>query len=227
MITRSQKNKQASAECSRPRPIHSRPAPFKQPSTPASDPQLSDPAKLPEPRGRKRRRAFEPDHDRPAKRLKDRIPAPDPPPDPAPAVASAVSPSFAHLTKKHLDELERQSGMSASTSIGRAATPSGRGGKKRSLSRQSSTAEIEETLSNSSQRTSTQANYRWRNLDDARISVEATDIPTNIERLVDAIIQPDLSASRRSELASIAETFCNNFSNVMKGAGREDDSLSN
>ena len=84
---------------------------------------------------------------------------------------------------------------------------------------------MEETLSNSSQRTSTQANYRWRNLDDARIVVEATDIPTNIGRLVDAIVQPYLSASRRSELALIAENFCNDFSNVIKGAGREGDSL--
>ncbi|KAL8855933.1 MAG: hypothetical protein Q9178_007447 [Gyalolechia marmorata] len=231
MITRSQKNKQAPAECSgktarqRPRPIHSYPTPIKQPSTLAFDSPLPDPAQLPESRGRKRRRALEPDHDRPTKRLKDQIPAPDPPPDLAPAVESALSPSFTHLTKKHLDELQRLTGMSASNGIGCAATPSGRGGKKRSLSRQSSTAEMEETLSNSSQRTTTQANYRWRNLDDARIVVEATDIPTNIERLVDAIIQPNLSASRRSELASITETFCNDFSNVMKGAGREDDSL--
>ena len=231
MITRSQKNRQAPAECSvktirqRPRPIHPYPFSVKQPSAPASNPTLSDPAQLPESRGRKRGRALEPNHDRPAKRLQDQIPAPDLRPDPAPAIESALSPSFTHLTKKHLDELERLSGMSASNGIGRAATPLGRGGKKRSLSRQSSTAEMEETLSNSSQRTSTQANYRWRNLDDARIVVEATDIPTNIERLVDAIIQPDLSASRRRELGSIAENFCNDFSNVMKGAGREDDSL--
>lgn len=223
MITRSQKTKQAPAECfvkttrQRPRPIHSRPAPFKQPSTPASDPPLSDPAELPESRGRKRRRALELDHDRPAKRLRDQIPAPDPPPDHAPAIESALSPSFTHLTKKHLDELERLSGMSASNGISRAATSLGRGGKKRSLSRQSSAAEIEETLSNSSQRTSIQANYRWRNLDDARIVVEATDIPTNIGRLVDAIIQPYLSASRRSELALIAENICNDFSNVVRG----------
>ncbi|KAL9004312.1 MAG: hypothetical protein Q9180_009846, partial [Flavoplaca navasiana] len=197
MITRSQKGKQAPAEGSvrtirqRPRPIHPYPFPIKQSSTPASNAPRSDLAQLPESRGRKRRRALEPDHDRPAKRLQDQIPAPDPRPDSAPVIESALSPSFTHLTKENLDELERLSGMSASTGIGRAATPLGRGGKKRSLSRQSSIAEMEETLSNSSQRTSTQANYRWRNLDDARIVVEATDIPTNIERLVDAIIQPD------------------------------------
>ncbi|KAL8920921.1 MAG: hypothetical protein Q9172_004280 [Xanthocarpia lactea] len=142
MITRSQKNKQAPAECSakktrqRPRPIHSPPAPFKQCSNPALDPPLSDLAKLPEPRGRKRRRASEPDRDRPAKGLIDQVLARDPPPDPAPAIESALWPSFTPLTKKHLDELERLSGISASNSIGRAATPLGRGGKKRPLSSQ-------------------------------------------------------------------------------------------
>ena len=223
MSTRFQKNKQVPAECfvktirQRPRPIQSHPTPIEQPSTPASDPSLSDLTDLPEPRGRKRRRAFE--------QIPAPDPSPDPSPDPAPAVESVLSPSCTHLTKKNLDELERLSGISASHGIGHAPTPSGRGGKKRSSSRHSSTAEMEETISDSSQRTTTQANYRYRNLDDARIVVEATDIPTNIESMVNAIIQPNLSVSRRSELASIAETFCNNFSRVVKGAGRKDDSL--
>ncbi|KAL8896487.1 MAG: hypothetical protein Q9207_007682 [Kuettlingeria erythrocarpa] len=219
MITRSQTNKQAPAECvvktvgQRSRPIHphSIPISVQQPSTSPS--VLRE---LPEARGRKRRRALEPNHDRPTKRPKDQPLAPDPVP----------SPSFTPLNRKDLDNLERLSEMAASNSIGRATTPSGRGGKKRSLSRHSSTADMEqETWSNSSQRTSTLANYRWRNLDDARILVEAIDVPNNIERWVDAIIRPDLSAPRQSELGLIADTFCNGFSTVMKGAGREDDSL--
>ncbi|KAL8884190.1 MAG: hypothetical protein Q9215_007708 [Flavoplaca cf. flavocitrina] len=60
---------------------------------------------------------------------------------------------------------------------------------------------------------------------DAGIVVEATDIPTNIERLVDTIIQPNLSVSRRSELVSIAKNFCNNLRKVTQVAGREDDFL--
>lgn len=225
MITRSRKTNPAPADCSRKpaghESFHLHPDPLRQ--CPPLSSNLPEP---PQPRGRKRRRGLESDYDynHPAKRSKDQDPTPEL--VPVVLVESAPSPAFTPLNKRDLDHLNRLSDMASSNNVGQATTPLRKGGKKRSLSRHSSTTEMEqEKLSSSSQPTSTMANYRWRNLDDARVVIEAADLPTNIERWVDAIIQPDISPSHESELSRIAETFCNDFNNVMKGAGREDDSL--
>lgn len=97
---------------------------------------------------------------------------------------------------------------------------------KRTLSRRTSTADMsQDAASVSSQKSSTYANYRWINLDSARIFAENRPVPQNIQNRVDAIIQPTLSERKEKELSTISNTFCNNFVDVLKGASREDDSI--
>lgn len=83
----------------------------------------------------------------------------------------------------------------------------------------------QEATTISSQKAASLANYRWKNLDYAGMVVEDEPIPHDIESRVDAIIQPEISTERKSELSVITETFCNDFVDVMKGASREDDAV--
>ncbi|MCJ1347797.1 hypothetical protein MMC31_006026 [Peltigera leucophlebia] len=102
----------------------------------------------------------------------------------------------------------------------------GMGSRKRTLSTRSSVADVnQEVASVSSQKATSLANYRWKNLDYARIVVEDEPIPENVESRVNAIIRPEISKGWESELARITETFCNDFIDVLKGASREDDSV--
>lgn len=123
--------------------------------------------------------------------------------------------SVQELSKTNLEEFTRQIEMEKSMGSG-----------KRSLSRRTSTADIsQDAASVSSQKSSTYANYRWTYLDFARIYVENGPIPENIQKRVDAILQPKLSEQRQNELSVISDTFCNDFVDVMKAASREDDSV--
>lgn len=123
--------------------------------------------------------------------------------------------SVRELSKKNLEELNRQTESEISM-----------GGEKRTRSRRTSTADMsQDAASASSQKSSTYANYRWINLDSARIYAENGPIPKNIQTRVDAIIQPTLSKQKEKELSTISDTFCNDFVDVMKGASREDDSV--
>ena len=109
----------------------------------------------------------------------------------------------------------------------RAAISPGRGGKKRPLSLQSSTVDMDqESASIRTQKSSTLATYRWRNLKYARIFVEDGPLPENIRSRVNKIIQPKITdEARKNELSLITESFCNSFIVVMRGAFREDDSV--
>ena len=121
------------------------------------------------------------------------------------------------LNEANLEEYNSQTG---------SETFDGMGDRKRTLSTRSSVADMsQEVASVSSQKATSLANYRWRNLDYARIVVEDEPIPENIESRVDAIIQPEISTEWKSELVRITETFCNDFIDVLKGASREDDSV--
>lgn len=103
---------------------------------------------------------------------------------------------------------------------------SGRGEKKRSLSRRSSTTETNpDTVSVGSQKTSSLANYRYNNLNYARIVVEGELIPKDIASRIDAIIQPEISSEKRDELFLAAETLCNDFAKIIVESSREDDSV--
>ncbi|KAI4238681.1 MAG: hypothetical protein LQ349_000924 [Xanthoria aureola] len=123
--------------------------------------------------------------------------------------------SVRELSKTNLEEHNRQT--KSETSMGRG---------KRTLSRRTSTADMsQDAASVSSQKSSTYANYRWINLDSARIFAENRPVPQNIQNRVDAIIQPTLSEQKEKELSTISNTFCNDFVDVLKGASREDDSI--
>ena len=123
--------------------------------------------------------------------------------------------SVRELSKTNLEEHNRQTELETSM-----------GGGKRTLSRRTSTADMsQDAASVSSQKSSTYANYRWINLDSARIYAENGPVPKNIQTLVDAIIQPTLSKQQEKELSAITNTSCKDFVDVMKGASREDDSV--
>ncbi|KAL8724243.1 MAG: hypothetical protein Q9166_008060, partial [cf. Caloplaca sp. 2 TL-2023] len=129
--------------------------------------------------------------------------------------SETVVKSVQKLSKTNLEEHDRQT--KSETSMGR---------RKRNLSRQTSTADMsQDTASVSSQKSSTYANYRWINLDSARIYAENGPVPTDIQTRVDTIIQPTLSKPKEEELSTISTTFCNDFVDVIKGASREDDSV--
>lgn len=83
----------------------------------------------------------------------------------------------------------------------------------------------EETASVSSSQSKAIANYRWKNLEYVRIFVEKKPLPEKIQCQINAIIQPELSEERKSELSLITETLCKNFVVVLGGASREDDLL--
>ena len=119
------------------------------------------------------------------------------------------------LSKTNLDEHNRRMGL---------RTTMGNG--KRTLSRRTSVTDLStETASLSSQKSSSHANYRWINLDSARIYAENGPVPNNIQARVDAIIQPTLIAPQEKELSAISNLLCNDFIDVMTGANREDDSV--
>lgn len=133
---------------------------------------------------------------------------------------------FEPLSEKNLEELDRQTGSEPYTGMDRAATGSGRGGKKRTISLRVSTADMDQdTASISTQKSSTLAEYRWKNLDYARIFVENAPLPQNILTRVNTIIQPEITDARKNELSLISEAFCDDFIDVMLGALREDDSV--
>ena len=100
------------------------------------------------------------------------------------------------------------------------------GERKRTLSTRSSVADMsQEAASVSSQKAISLANYRYKNLDNARMKIEDGLIPKNIDSRVDAIIHPEISTESETDLARITATFCNEFDDVLRGASREDDSV--
>ena len=130
------------------------------------------------------------------------------------------------LSEKNLEELDRQTGSGPYNGMDRAATGSVRGGKKRTISLRASTADMDQdTTSISTQKSSTLADYRWKNLDYARIFVENAPLPQNILTRVNTIIRPEITDARKNELSLISEAFCDDFIDVMLGALREDDSV--
>ena len=130
------------------------------------------------------------------------------------------------LSEKNLEELDRQTISEPYNGMDRVVTGSGRGGKKRSISLRASTADMDQdTTSISTQKSSTLADYRWKNLDYARIFVENAPLPQNILTRVNTIIQPKIDDTRKNELSLISEAFCDEFVDVMLGAFREDDSV--
>ncbi|KAL8932234.1 MAG: hypothetical protein Q9211_006438 [Gyalolechia sp. 1 TL-2023] len=124
--------------------------------------------------------------------------------------SEAVVKSVRELSKTNLEEHDRWT-----ESVG---------GGKRTLSRRTSTVDVsQDTASVASQKSSTFANYRWINLDSARIYAENGLVPKHLQTRIDAIIQPTLDEQKEEELSAISNTFCNDFIDIMKGASREDD----
>ena len=169
------------------------------------------PAKSSQSIGPKRRRKFEEDY--PTKRQRKDSQSP----------VESTQP-FQCLNERNLEELERQTGSGPPNLMEPVATFSGKEGKKRPLSLQSSTADKEqESASITTQKSSTLATYRWMNLNHARIFVEDGPIPENIRDQVNTIILPNISDPRKIELSIITETFCDDFVDIMKGALTGDD----
>ncbi|KAL8709486.1 MAG: hypothetical protein Q9220_005728 [cf. Caloplaca sp. 1 TL-2023] len=119
------------------------------------------------------------------------------------------------LSQANLEEHNRQT--ESESSIGRA---------KRTLSRRTSTAErSQDATTVSSLKSSTGANYRWINLDSARVYAENQPVPQHIHTLVDAIIQHTVSPDKEKELSAITNTLCKDLVRVMKNARGRDDSV--
>lgn len=127
------------------------------------------------------------------------------------------------LSKANLEKLDRLTG-SGSDEID--PVTSERGVRKRpSLSRQSSTADMnQETASVQSQRSShTAAHYRWVTLSNARIFIHPGSFPEEIRPRINAVIQRRISKERKRKLSRIAENLYNDFIDILNRASREDD----
>lgn len=101
----------------------------------------------------------------------------------------------------------------------------GMAGRKRSLSRRSSSVDLgNDATSGTSQKTSISLlDYRLVTLRRARIIVQHRGLPEHIQLLVDAIIQPDITEERKSVLFAIADRLCDAFPSILEVASREDD----
>jgi hypothetical protein len=171
----------------------------------AASPNLAD---LPRTRGQKR--GHVPEDECPSKRVRRDL--------------QSVSESSQPLTKANLKKLDRLT--TSGTSDGMDTTTSEKGARKRrSLSRQSSSADMnQETASVQSQRSSyTAAHYRWVTLSNARIFIHPGSLPEDIQPRINAVIKRRISEKRKCELSRIAENLCNDFIDVLNGASREDD----
>ncbi|KAH0834352.1 hypothetical protein FOPE_03623 [Fonsecaea pedrosoi] len=97
--------------------------------------------------------------------------------------------------------------------------------KKGTVSRRSSTAEMnQDTASVSSQKTSLAlCNYRLNSLDRARIVFQHRCISEHLEHRVNAIVQPKLDKEREKLVFAIADDLCNDFPDALEVASGEDD----
>jgi len=125
-------------------------------------------------------------------------------------------PSKDLLNWKNLEKLNRETASETSDGVAE---------KKRTLSRRSSTAEInQDATSVSSQRTSLSlSNYRLNSLDRARIVFHHRGIPEHLKHRVNAIIQPVLDTGKEALVFTIADDLCDAFPDVLEVASREDD----
>ena len=171
------------------------------------------PAKSLQSIGPKRRREVEEDYSTKRQRI-----------DSQPTFESTQT--FQRLNEKNLENLNRQIRSGSPNGMDRAVTSTGRGEKKRPLSLQSSTADMDQgSASITTQMSSTLATYRWKNLNYARIMVEDGPLPENIQTRVNAIILPKITDARKLELSSITESFCDAFADIVTGTFGDDDSV--
>lgn len=100
-----------------------------------------------------------------------------------------------------------------------------RGQSRQPLSQPSSTADdARDTSTQRTQKTScTAANYRFTNLEHARIYVEVRRPPPEIQKQIDAILLKETTQERKGTLAKLANEFCDAFWNVLPTAAGEDD----
>ena len=128
------------------------------------------------------------------------------------------------LTRANLKKFNKLVGSGTSDGMDPPASEKG-ARKRRSSSRQSSTADMDqETASVQSQRSSyTAAHYRWVNLSNVRIFIRPGSLPEEIRPRVNAVIQRRISEERKCELSHIAGNLCKDFLHVLNGASREDD----
>ena len=154
------------------------------------------------------KRAYLPEEERPAKRLRE---------DRQPALDFGLPLTIANLEKHNsLEGSQPSDKMDAS--------PSERRIRKRPLSRQSSMPDMsQETKSFQSQTSYTAARYRLFALSKVKIFIRPGPLPEEIRPRIDVIVQRTVSEERKRKLCGIANSLCNEFIRVLQGASREDD----
>ncbi|MCJ1395354.1 hypothetical protein MMC18_008238 [Xylographa bjoerkii] len=172
----------------------------------AASPNLND---SPGPRGRKRRNDSE--VERPGKRLQDN--------------RQFSSESSQPLTKENLATLGRLTGSNPADKMDHTTTTLEKSGRKRIVSRQSSTADLSQVTTSAETVVSTHARYRRVDLHKAGISVRSEPLPKDVESRINVVIQRETAAERKEEVIAIAKHLCNEFVAVLNAARREDDSV--
>ena len=164
----------------------------------------------PQSRGRKRKRGREEEES------DNRRQRPSPPTD-EPAVA------VKRLNKKDLEELNKLNRRKEPEVFDDMLK------KKRSRSRSSITDVSEDnttTVSAFTHKSSLSlSNYRLINLDRQRIVFEHGHVPKQVQTRLDFIFQSRFSEDDKREVTSIAKSLCDDFSDVLRAACREDDSV--
>lgn len=98
-------------------------------------------------------------------------------------------------------------------------------GPSRSQSRNSASTTTnltQQSKSQRSQKTCSNATYRFTVLQRARIHIEYQPSPEAIQNQIDAIIENEIPAERKKMLAGLAQTFCDNFAQILGQAPGED-----
>ncbi|KIX97523.1 uncharacterized protein Z520_06975 [Fonsecaea multimorphosa CBS 102226] len=133
-----------------------------------------------------------------------------------PSSVAELAPSKDLLNWKNLEKLNSETALETSDDMT---------DKKRTLSRRSSTADMNQDASSvSSQKTSLSlSDYRLNSLDRARIIFRHRGIPEPLKHRVNAILQPELDKEKETLIYSIADDLCDDFPDVLEVASREDD----
>lgn len=124
-----------------------------------------------------------------------------------------------------IENLAKHNSLEASRSSDKIDSEySGRGARKRPLSRQSSAADMsQETTSVQSQASYTAARYRFFALNKVKIFICPGPPPKEIQPRINAVVRRTVSEEKKRELSCIANSLCNKFVRILQGASGEDD----
>ncbi|KAL8995924.1 MAG: hypothetical protein Q9169_004460 [Polycauliona sp. 2 TL-2023] len=140
----------------------------------------------------------------------------------SPSTRPQPSPT-AQLSKANLKQLQQQ--VIALEEMNNTATSSERG-RKRTLSGQmtmSRTSVSEVASTRTKESTPSHAFYRYEILDQAKVYVIAEDPPRTVQAQLDTIFKREMSEERHRQISATAKEKSPLFSELLRGAHREDD----